>query len=47
MLVGCYEGWRVDLEEGKASLMVAQDNGTVAELNRLARAGQGGRRPSS
>jgi hypothetical protein len=40
VLVACYEAWRTDLEAGKASLMVAQDNETVAELNRLARAGR-------
>ena len=40
VLVACYEGWRTDVEARKASLMVAQDNETVAELNRLARAGR-------
>jgi conjugative relaxase-like TrwC/TraI family protein len=40
VLVACYEGWKADIEAGKASLMVAQDNETVGELNRLARAGR-------
>ena len=40
MLAACYEGWKADVEAGKSSLMVAQDNATVAELNRLARAGR-------
>jgi conjugative relaxase-like TrwC/TraI family protein len=40
VLDACYEGWRTDVEAGKASLMVAQDNETVGELNRLARAGR-------
>ncbi|MGH9107293.1 MAG: MobF family relaxase [Acidimicrobiales bacterium] len=40
VLVGCYEGWRADAEAGKTSIMIAQDNETVGELNRLARAGR-------
>jgi conjugative relaxase-like TrwC/TraI family protein len=40
VLVACYEGWRDDVAKGKASLMIAQDNETVSELNRLARAGR-------
>ena len=40
VLLGCYEGWRDDVAKGKASLMIAQDNETVTELNRLARAGR-------
>jgi conjugative relaxase-like TrwC/TraI family protein len=33
-----YQAWRVDIEGGKSSLMVAADAGTVLELNRRARA---------
>jgi hypothetical protein len=40
VLLGCYEGWSDDVAKGKASLMIAQDNETVTELNRLARAGR-------
>ena len=40
VLVACYEGWRSDVVAGKASLMIAQDIETVAELNLLARAGR-------
>jgi ATP-dependent exoDNAse (exonuclease V) alpha subunit len=38
VLVACYEAWKADVEAGKSSLMVAHDNETVRELNRLARA---------
>ena len=38
MLATCYEAWKTDIEAGKSSLMVAHDNVTVRELNRLARA---------
>jgi hypothetical protein len=38
VLVACYEAWKADVEVGKTSLMVAHDNETVRELNRLARA---------
>ena len=38
VLAACYEAWTADTEAGKSSLMVAHDNGTVRELNRLARA---------
>ena len=38
VLVACYEAWKADIEAGRASLMVAHDNETVRELNRLARA---------
>ena len=38
VLAACYEAWKTDIEEGKSSLMVAHDNETVRELNRLARA---------
>jgi conjugative relaxase-like TrwC/TraI family protein len=40
VLLGCNEGWSDDVAKGKASLMIAQDNDTVTELNRLARAGR-------
>ena len=40
VLVSCYEGWKSDVDAGKASLMIAQDNEMVGELNRLARAGR-------
>jgi hypothetical protein len=38
MLAACYGAWKADVEAGKASLLLAVDNATVAELNRLARA---------
>jgi len=38
VLVACYEAWKADVEAGRSSLMVAHDNETVRELNRLARA---------
>jgi hypothetical protein len=38
MLAACYGAWKADVEAGKSSLMLAVDNATVAELNRLARA---------
>jgi hypothetical protein len=38
MLAACYAAWKADVEAGKSSLMLAVDNATVAELNRLARA---------
>ena len=38
VLAACYEAWKADTEAGKSSLMVAHDNETVRELNRLARA---------
>jgi len=38
VLSACYEAWKADVEAGKSSLMVAHDNETVRELNRLARA---------
>ena len=38
VLVACSEAWKADTDAGKASLMVAHDNETVRELNRLARA---------
>ena len=37
MLAACYAAWKADVEAGKSSLMLAVDNATVAELNRLAR----------
>ncbi|HZT66199.1 MAG TPA: MobF family relaxase [Acidimicrobiales bacterium] len=37
MLEAAYLAWKADAETGKASLMIAQDIGTVAELNRRAR----------
>ena len=37
-MAACYEAWKADVEAGKSSLMVAHDNETVRELNRLARA---------
>ncbi len=37
MLAACYAAWKADVEAGKSSLMLAIDNVTVAELNRLAR----------
>ena len=38
VLAACYEAWKADVQAGKSSLMVAHDNETVRELNRLARA---------
>jgi conjugative relaxase-like TrwC/TraI family protein len=38
VLAACYEAWKADVEAGRSSLMVAHDNETVRELNRLARA---------
>jgi conjugative relaxase-like TrwC/TraI family protein len=38
VLAACYEAWKADVEAGKSSLMLAHDNETVRELNRLARA---------
>jgi conjugative relaxase-like TrwC/TraI family protein len=40
VLAACYQAWKADVEAGKASLMVANDNETVRELNRLARGGR-------
>ncbi|MGP8206202.1 MAG: hypothetical protein ACLQVK_09125 [Acidimicrobiales bacterium] len=37
MLAACYGAWKADTDAGKSSLMLAVDNTTVAELNRLAR----------
>ena len=37
MLAACYAAWKADVKAGKSSLMLAVDNATVAELNRLAR----------
>ena len=37
MLAACYAAWKADVDAGKSSLMLAVDNATVAELNRLAR----------
>jgi len=37
VLAACYGSWKADVEAGKSSLMVAHDNATVRELNRLAR----------
>jgi hypothetical protein len=38
MLDALYRGWKEDIEEGKASLMIAADLGTVGELNSRAQA---------
>jgi conjugative relaxase-like TrwC/TraI family protein len=38
ILAACHQAWKADVEAGKTSFMLAQDNGTVTELNRLARA---------
>jgi hypothetical protein len=38
MLAACYRGWKIDVEAGQSSLIIAQDLATVTELNRLARA---------
>lgn len=38
MIAGVYDAWRTDVAAGKSSLMIGADAGTVAELNRLARA---------
>jgi conjugative relaxase-like TrwC/TraI family protein len=38
MIAAIYKGWRADVDAGKSSLMIGADAGTVAELNRLARA---------
>ncbi len=38
MLAACHAAWKADTDSGKSSLMLAVDNATVAELNRLARA---------
>jgi conjugative relaxase-like TrwC/TraI family protein len=40
VLDAVYAGWRDDVAAGKASLMLAADGATVAELNRRARAGR-------
>jgi conjugative relaxase-like TrwC/TraI family protein len=40
MLDVLYQAWRADVEAGHSSLMIAGDTGTVAELNRRARAGR-------
>jgi conjugative relaxase-like TrwC/TraI family protein len=37
MLAACYGAWKADVEAGKSSLMLALDNASVVELNRLAR----------
>jgi len=37
MLAACYAAWKADVDAGKSSLMLAVDNATVVELNRLAR----------
>ncbi len=36
-MAACYGAWKADTDAGKSSLMLAVDNTTVAELNRLAR----------
>jgi ATP-dependent exoDNAse (exonuclease V) alpha subunit len=36
VLAACYQAWKADIEAGKSSFMVANDNETVRELNRLA-----------
>ena len=38
MITAVYNAWRADVAAGKSSLMIGADAGTVAELNRLARA---------
>ena len=38
MIAAVYDAWRADVAAGKSSLMIGADVGTVAELNRLARA---------
>ena len=38
MIAAIYNAWRADVDAGKSSLMIGADVGTVAELNRLARA---------
>src|SRR5262249_49338489 len=38
MIAAVHDAWRADVDAGKSSLMVGADAGTVAELNRLARA---------
>jgi conjugative relaxase-like TrwC/TraI family protein len=38
MIAAIYNAWRADIDAGKSSLMIGADAGTVAELNRLARA---------
>jgi conjugative relaxase-like TrwC/TraI family protein len=38
MIAAVYDAWRADVAAGKSSLMIGGDSGTVAELNRLARA---------
>ena len=38
MIAAVYDAWRADVDAGKSSLMIGADAGTVAELNRLARA---------
>lgn len=38
MIAAVYNAWRTDVDAGKSSLMIGADSGTVAELNRLARA---------
>jgi conjugative relaxase-like TrwC/TraI family protein len=38
MIAAVYDAWRADVATGKSSLMIGADAGTVAELNRLARA---------
>jgi conjugative relaxase-like TrwC/TraI family protein len=38
LLDALYTAWRADTEAGRSSLMIAPDKGTVAELNRRARA---------
>jgi hypothetical protein len=40
MLAACFAAWKADVEAGKSSLILAGDNATVTELNRLARAGR-------
>jgi hypothetical protein len=40
LLDAIYAAWKVDVEAGKSSLMIAGDTATVAELNRRARTGR-------
>ena len=37
MLEALYQAWRADVDAGRASLMIASDSATVADLNRRAR----------
>ena len=38
LLEAVYQAWKIDIEAGRSSLMIAGDTATVAELNRRARA---------